>query len=238
MNVFEAIDATATAGGSVIEFYPGQDLENEQSGAVWDHNASEEAIKKVQAKLKEKNILAISYGVIPLPNDEAECRKVFEFAKKMGIRTIVSEPEEAAMDLIEKLVKEYDVQVAIHDHPQRTSEPGYKHWDPNYVLSLIVHRDRRIGACADTGHWVRSGLEPVECLRVLNGRILDCHLKDLNRKSPESHEVPYGSGVLNTRAFLEELRRQKYSGAILVEYEHDSGRLEEDVAKCVAFAKE
>ena len=58
-------------------------------------------------------------------------------------------------------------------------------WDPNYVLSVVKDRDARIGSCADTGHWVRSGLKPVDCLRILKGRIISSHLKDLNEMGPE-----------------------------------------------------
>lgn len=50
-----------------------------------------------------------------LPNDEAQCRKVFDFAKEMGIETIVSEPPKEAFDLIEKLCEEYKINVAIHN---------------------------------------------------------------------------------------------------------------------------
>jgi len=72
--------------------------------------------------------MAVNYGVVGLPNDEASCRKVFEFAKKMGLRAVTAEPEPAAMDLIEKLVKEYDIGMAIHNHPKQANNPNYKFW--------------------------------------------------------------------------------------------------------------
>ena len=70
-------------------------------------------------------------------------------------------------DTIEKLVKEFDIKVAFHDHPKRAKDPNYRLWDPNYLLSVLKGRDARIGSCADTGHWIRSGLQPLECLRIL-----------------------------------------------------------------------
>lgn len=79
--------------------------------------------------------------------------------------------------------------------------------DPNYILSVIKDRDRRIGACADTGHWARSNLDPVECLRILKGRIVSSHLKDLNEKGiVAAHDVPCGTGVSDIPAILEELK--------------------------------
>ena len=56
-----------------------------------DHNASPETLEKVKAKLKEHDIMAVAYGVVGLSKDEAESRKVFEFAKTMGIRVINTE---------------------------------------------------------------------------------------------------------------------------------------------------
>src|SRR6187401_2704628 len=107
-TAFEAIEKTAAAGGRVIEFYPGQKLKPD-SDAKLDHNASEDVIKELQAKLKEHKVLAVNYGVVRLPNNEAECRKVFEFAKKLGLYAVTSEPEPEAFDVIEKMVKEYDI---------------------------------------------------------------------------------------------------------------------------------
>src|SRR5215210_7896625 len=83
-SVMEGLEMTAKAGGKVVEFYPGQKLEP-GSDVKFDHNASDEIIDRVKAKLGEHHLRAVNYGVAPLPNDEAECRKVFEFARKMGV---------------------------------------------------------------------------------------------------------------------------------------------------------
>jgi len=84
-SVFEAIDKTAEAGGKVIEFYPGQKLSKEQPDIKFDHNASDDIIAKVKAKLAEKGIRAVNYGVVGIPKEEAGARKVFEFAKKLDL---------------------------------------------------------------------------------------------------------------------------------------------------------
>src|SRR3954447_1928896 len=74
-TVFEAIEKTAQCGGKVIEFYPGQPVSKDDP-TKWDHNASEETIAKVQAKLKEHGIKPVNYGVVGIPKDEAQARKV------------------------------------------------------------------------------------------------------------------------------------------------------------------
>jgi sugar phosphate isomerase/epimerase len=236
-TAFEAIEKTAAAGGRVIEFYPGQVLSKEDPGVRVDHNASDEVINKLQAKLKQHGVLAVNYGVVGLPNREEECRKVFAFAKKMGLLAVTSEPSMEAMDLLEKLAKEYDVKVAIHNHPRRANDPNYKVWDPNYVLSMVKGRDARLGACADTGHWVRSDLKPIEALRILQGRIVSCHLKDLHQFGGSAHDVPFGTGVSEVKAVLDELRRQKFDGNISIEYEFNWDNSVPDVAQCIGFVR-
>ena len=215
-TVFEAIDKTAEAGGKVIEFFPGQKLSKEEPNVSWDQNASADTIAKVKAKLAERKITAVNYGVVGVPQDEAQARKLFEFAKTMGLRAITTESVDA-IDTIEKLVKEYDIMVGFHDHPKRENDANYRMWDPNYILSVVKDRDARIGSCADTGHWLRSGLEPVDCLRILKGRIISSHLKDLNEKGHNAHDVPYGTGVANIAGILDELKAQGFKGNLSID---------------------
>lgn len=233
-SVFEAIEKTAQAGGKIIEFYPGQKLSKEEPAVKWDHNASEETIAKVKSQLEKFKILAVNYGVVGIPPEEPEARKIFDFAKKLGLRAITTESDKS-IDTIERLVKEYDIMVGFHDHPKRSNDPNYKMWDPNYVLSLVKDRDKRIGACADTGHWIRSGLKPVECLQILKGRIISSHLKDLT--SISGHDVFYGAGIGDISGVLEELRRQGFNGNISVEFEYNLDYSVPDVAHCIGFVR-
>ncbi len=235
-TVFEAIQKTAEAGGKVIEFYPGQKLSKEEANVSWSHSSSPETIQKVKDKLAEYQIKAVNYGVVQIPKDETEARKLFEFAKTMGLRAITTESVEA-IDTIEKMVKEYDIMVGFHDHPKRPENPGYRMWDPNYILSVVKDRDPRIGSCADTGHWVRSDLKPVDCLRILKGRIISSHLKDLNEVGPRAHDLPYGNGVSDVPAILEELKSQGFTGNVSIEYEYNWLNSVPEVAQCIGFVR-
>ena len=118
----------------------------------------------------------MNYGVCGLSKDEDASRKTFDFAKDMGIETIVSEPGPDAFDTSDKLCEEYRINVALHNHPKPS-----RYWNPDTVLEVCKGRSKRIGACADTGHWMRSGLNPVEQLKKLEGRIISFHFKDLNK---------------------------------------------------------
>jgi hypothetical protein len=129
---------------------------------------------------------------------------------------VLNTESDKSIDTIEKLVKEYDIKVGYHDHPKRPNDESYRMWDPNYILSLVKDRDPRIGSCADTGHWVRSGLKPVDCLRILKGRIMSSHLKDLHEFSRNGHDVPYGQGKSDVPGILAEFKAQKFDGPISV----------------------
>ena len=226
---FEAVDKTASLGLRYIEAYPGQRLDAERGDAAFVHTMSDADRQAAIRKLQSAGVRLVNYGVVGLPNDEAECRQVFDFAKAMGIRTIVSEPPEDAFDLIERLVKEYDIRVAIHNHPQ----PSH-YWNPDTVLKVCANRDPRIGACADTGHWMRSGLNPLEQLRKLEGRIISLHFKDLNAFDDRgAHDVVWGTGQLGLEAVLAELKRQQFAGHFSIEYEHNWLNSVPEIADCI-----
>ena len=235
-SVFEAIEKTAATGAKTIEFFPGQKLSAEQKDVKFDHNAAPEVWEKVKAKLKEHGITPVAYGVVGLSKDEAASRKVFEFAKFFGIRVINTESVDA-IDTFEKLVKEYDIKVGFHDHPKRPDHPEYRMWDPNYILEVCKDRDARIGSCADTGHWVRSGLKPVDAIRILKGRIMSSHLKDLNEESPKGHDVPYGTGVSDVKGILDEYAAQGFYGPISIEYEYKQEDNLAEAKQCIEFVR-
>ncbi len=223
---FEAVDKTASLGLDWIEAYPGQRLSKDHPNVKTDHNMSAEMQEVMKAKLRDSGIRLINYGVVGLSKDEAASRKVFDFAKAMRIRTIVSEPPEDAFDVIDKLCQEYEINVAIHNHPKPS-----RYWNPDTVLKVCKDRSERIGACADTGHWVRSGLDPVECLKKLKGRIISSHFKELQ----DGHDVPWGQGPGRTKALLEELHSQGYQGSFSIEYEHNWLNSVPEIRQCVAY---
>jgi len=232
---YEAVDKTASLGLDWIEAYPhGQPLSKDKPNIIFGHNMPAEIKKEVKQKLTDAGVRLVNYGVVPLPNDENECRKVFEFAKEMGIETLVSEPPAEAFDLLDKLCQEYQINIAIHNHPKPSP-----YWDPNMVLEVCKGRSNRIGACADTGHWARSGIKPVEALKKLEGRIISLHLKDINEfGNLDAHDVIWGTGVCDVRAILEELHRQNFKGVFSIEYEHNWEKSLPEIRKSVEYFNE
>ncbi len=238
-TAFEAIEKTASAGGKVIEFYPGQRLSKEDPSLKVDHASPQldVVIEKLQAKLKQHGLKAVNYGVVGVPNDDAGARKVFEFAKKMGLVAITTESANA-IALLEKMAVEFDIQVAFHNHAGTMGRPDYKVWNPLYIAGLVEGRDKRLGACADTGHWVRAGIKPVEALRILKGRIVSSHLKDLNEFGKVgAHDLVFGTGVSGIKEILDELKAQGFQGNISIEYEYNWDHSLPEVTQCIDFVK-
>jgi len=227
---FEAIDKAASLGVSWVEAFPGQKLGADYPEVNFDHNLAAELRKKVKEKLAEYGLYLSAYGVVDMPNDESKCRQVFDFAKDMGIGVIVAEPPDEAMDLVDRLCKEYQIKVAIHNHP----EPSH-YWNPDKVVEAVKGRSDYLGSCADLGHWPRSGVGPLEALKKLQGRIVSLHFKDLNEfGNKEAHDVPWGTGVLDMLAVLKELQRQKFTGPISIEYEFNWESSIPEIRQCIA----
>jgi sugar phosphate isomerase/epimerase len=149
-----------------------------------------------------------------LDKNEAGNRKVFEFAKAMGISVIVSEPAEDAFEVIQTLVKEFDIKVALHDHPKPS-----RYWNPDHVLATVNTLDSRIGACADTGHWSRSELDPIEAITKLKGRIMSSHLKETDKIGKDARDVVYGTGASNVKGQLAAFKAVGFRGPLSLEYE-------------------
>ena len=245
-SIFECIDKTAALGLKHLSLSGSVNLDG--TNTVTTVQLSDQDAGAIRTAAAARGIKLVNIGVVQLPPNEAGSRKVFEFAKKMAIDTLVAEPEPAALDTVEKLCKEYNIKVAIHNHPQ----PSH-YWNPDTVLEAVQGRTPLMGACADTGHWLRSGLDPVACLKKLEGRVITLHFKDLvpdepkaqarapatgNKKQSESkamHDVPWGTGLGNVKAQMAELKRQGFRGAFGVEYEYNWDNSMPEIAKCVEF---
>ncbi len=232
-TLYEAIERTSALGIGWIEAYPGQKLSSQTGDAKFDPSLTPELREQVKQKLKAAGVRLVNYGVENLPAEEAGCRKIFDFAKDMGIDTIQAEPAEASLEMLDKLCQEYRIGIGIHNHPKQS---GSHYWNPEILLAACKGRTNWIGACADTGHWVRSGLDPIASLKKLEGHIRSVHFKDLAKAGdPEASDVVWGTGVNKAAEALAELHRQAFSGVFAIEYEANWDDNRPQIAGCVAF---
>jgi sugar phosphate isomerase/epimerase len=171
----------------------------------------QEARRKVEAAGLE----LASGGVIYMKNNDAEIRRLFEYAKEAGLPTIVCSPDVEALDTVEKMVKEYNIRIAIHNHG-----PGdQKYPSPLDVLRLVKDRDERMGVCIDVGHTVRIGEDPVEAIHQCAKRLYDFHMKDETEATAKGKPIAVGLGVIDIVGVLKALLEIKYASNIGLEYE-------------------
>jgi sugar phosphate isomerase/epimerase len=210
----EALAKMKSIGLKYVELFPGQKI-TKQGIATTAFTATAEDRALIKKLLKDNGIKAICYGVVNGKNEE-EWRAIFEFAKDIGIEHITTEPPMNQLETLDKFCNEYNIRAALHNHPLPTT-----YWHPSIVLDQLKGRSDKIGVCGDIGHWVRSGLDPVTCIKSLKGKLLAFHVKDLHTFGVKTaHDVPWGTGVSNIAGVLNELKQAGFKGYFSVEYEY------------------
>ena len=164
-------------------------------------DSAPDEIARRRKQLDEAGLVAYTFGVAGTSSDKEENRKLFEFAKTMGMSLIIVEPRQLSIvDHLEELVKEYDIRIAIHNHGLKTM-----YGNPLVVRSLLEGRDPRMGVCLDAG-WVASArFNPAHVFQDYNGRVFDIHLKDKKVSATENGDVAVDTFVGEGDAKLEQL---------------------------------
>lgn len=147
--------------------------------------------------------------------DEAEIRKDFDYAKAAGMPLMVCAPAPETLDIVEKLVKQYDIKVAIHNHgPEDKVYPT-----PYEPYKLIEKRDPRVGLCIDIGHTARAGKDISSTVLELKSRVLDLHVKDLKDPKDRDSQTECGRGVFDFQGIFRTLISIGFTGHAALEYE-------------------
>ena len=166
-------------------------------------------------KLKAAGITPLSCGNITMQNDEKNIRQAFDYAKDCGLPTIVCSPHPDSMPILDRMVKEYDIKLAIHNHgPEDKRFPS-----PYDVVKAVQKFDSRIGLCIDVGHTARAGVNPAEAIVKCKERLYDLHLKDINTTAPNGTTIEAGRGVLDLPAIMRSLQKIGYTRLVAIEYE-------------------
>ncbi|SRR5581483_9429499 len=180
--------------------------------------------------LNKQNITLWSWGVQGFDGDADKAKNVFEFAKAMKIRVISADPAPESFEHLERLVRQYNIRIAIHNHG-----PGARYDKLQSVMQALNGRHPLIGACIDTGHALRSGEDPVDWLSVLGKRVYDVHLKDVKNRT---EWAVLGQGDLRVVEFFKGLRKLNYANLVALEYEANENDPIHDIEACLQFAKQ
>ncbi len=207
-----ALDKVDSSGIKYIEAFPGQTLGGGMVGKFGIGMSTEDKTK-LKELLKSKGIRIVAMGVI-VPKTIDDWRKYFDLAKEFGLSYITAEPLKNQWDQVDSLAGIYKIKVAIHDHPK----PNV-YWSPDSVLAATIGHPN-LGSCADVGHWSRNGLNPVDCLKKLEGHIFGVHLKDIKEfNNTHAADTVVGKGINDFPAIFAELKRQGFKGMLSIEQE-------------------
>ena len=177
-------------------------------------DAGEEEIVRFRDRLREAGITPNAFGVEHFTDEHEKNESTFRVARNLGVSVLSANPSKRAFASLEKLVDQYDIRIAIHNHG-----PEDERWRrPEWIMEAVEGLDPRIGACADLGHFIRAGVDPVTALEVLGSRVLGVHLKDFDA---DENDVVLGQGKLDVVRTFETFRNLGFLGPISLEFEGD-----------------
>jgi len=208
----EALQKVDSCGIKYVEAFWGQTL-GDSSKEEFGAGMSQAGRDKLKDLLKSHNIQMVAMGVIA-PGTKKEWIDAFKLAKEFNLSYITAEPRKDMWDMVDSLAGVYEIKIAIHDHPKPNAYSS-----PDSVLTAMKGHPN-IGDCADVGHWSRNGLDPVECLKKLEGHVYGVHLKDIIEfNNPHAADTVVGKGVIKFAPIFAELKRQNFKGMLSIEHE-------------------
>lgn len=183
-----------------------------------DRKSSDPHVASAKVRLKAAGIDAESiYIHDAFTEDDAVARPIFEFARKAGFRFMNGGPHQQSLPLLNRLIPEYGVGIAIHNHG-----PGARYETIEDVTS-VLERYQNLSACVDIGHFARSGVDPAKAVRMIGRRMVEVHVKDIKENK---ENIVVGRGTIDMPAVFASLKDIQFDGLMALEYEGDWDNLE------------
>jgi inosose dehydratase len=231
-NLEQALQRTRKLGLRFAEFFRGH----------VDPRSTDAQIQAVKNLCREHQITPIAFGVERFTKDHAANRRLFEFARNLGVRYLSADPDPDSFDSLDRLVDEFKIGIAIHPHGP-SGKTLHRWYSAEVILKAVEKHHRLIGTCLDTGHLIRSAqppfnrkLDPAAQVRVMAARNFGLHLKDHDNK--KRTDVVYGRGALDVLSVLRALRDVKFAGYISIEYEANPADPGPDIQACLKVFQE
>ncbi len=221
----DAVEKAHRMGFIYLQAYPRQKLGGDLVGA-FDVTMDANTRKQVLELLKKNKVELVSISMNA--KDDAGWREIFELGRDLGVKDITCEPKAADLPLLDQLSKEFGVTVSIYNHFANLDER----------LGQLEPYGKNMGLCADTGRWIRNGVDPVEYLKKAEPRLISLNLRDMDSSEKEAHSVIWGTGVGNMAGQIDEIKRQKFQGIVYLQYDNKTPHLDEDVEKCRDFYRQ
>jgi inosose dehydratase len=201
-------------------------------------------MKAMKKLLADYDVTPVSFGVERFTKDADQCKKLFDFAKELGVKYMSADPDPDSLDTLDKIVAEYKIGIAIHPHgPNGDGKTMHRWRSAEPIMKALKDHHELIGTCLDTGHLIRAAqldikLDPAEEVKTMAARNFGMHLKDHDNK--RKTDVVFGdkTGVLDVAAVLKALKEVKFKGYIAIEYEANENDPTADVKACLTYLKD
>ena len=220
----EALMICHDLGINAVEFY----------GGMLKPESTKDELAALKEQMEGLGLTISAHGVNRFTKDHEKNRVFFELAKNAGFKNLTADPDPDSFESLDSLCKEYDVRIAIHNHG-----PSHRYNKVVDTLRAIEKHDERIGACADLGHYIRSGEKPEEVIRALKGRLFGIHLKDFAEMKDKTKGVILGKGHMNVEATFAALVEVNFpeDGALSLEYEENPKDPVAEINECLEAAR-
>ena len=175
-----------------------------------------EELAAIRKQIEDDGFKIVGGGTITFDQDtDAGVEKYFAYAKAAGMPTIVCTMAVGTLPRVEKFAKQYDINIAIHNHG--TEDKVFP--SPYDVLKHVKSMDPHMGLCIDIGNTVRTGTDVVKAVMDAGPRLHDMHAKDLTDLTKRDSQVAVGEGKIPIAAIFRALQTIKYPGYVNLEYE-------------------
>jgi hypothetical protein len=234
-TLFDVIDKAAELGCLYIGAWSSQPVSKEIP-KDFDARLTADELRQIRLKLDAAGVRLLTYRFGRAPGDEAVWGRLFAFAKKMGVETLVGEPPPAGLDAIERLCEENELNFAVpFDVRWGPQKQKSYYWRPDEVAKLCRGRSQRIGAFGNLQNWLRYEIDPIKALRALKGRLIAVQLHDFNKRGADGHDVVWGTGVGQIQRVLQEIHRLGIKPTMFgLEYSTDGFFAKSEAAECLA----
>ena len=200
--------------------------------------ASETELKTFKDRCAELKIDPYAVGPIYMDTED-QARRTFDFAGRLGVKTIVGVPffrkdvngksvrfeNRPLAEKIAQLCDEYDTRFAIHNHGPDAPELFP---DAKSIFTTVGDLGSRMGFCLDIGHEFRFGGDPAAAIRMYADRIFDIHMKNVTAPSKEGKAAEFPRGAMDLAEVLLALRGICFGGVCAIEWER-GGKTKEDL---------
>ena len=238
----ESIDRIRQAGAQVVEFHLGQAMSPTERDLVLSDAMTDVQIANLKRKINSSSAKLVAARV-RFGNNHSANTRLFEWADRLEVQVLVGDPPVEQFDNIEKLIRKFNIGVALFTGPKAASSstvrPGSgSAWiDPKAIMFALRGRDPRFGIVVNILNVVRAGLDPYQVLSDLRTRLAGIQLCDLNALTPQARPVPFGTGRFDFRRLLDQLDTERFDGYLVFDWPADVPEHRDDLARGLEFIR-